>query len=330
MLLSLVIPVFNEEEVLPLTLERLRSELARLRWDWEILFIDDGSRDGSLEYLAKEAALDARVKVLSFSRNFGHQAAVTAGIDFASGDAVIVMDADLQDPPQLIPEMLRLYEQGYDIVSPRRVSRSGETRFKKATAALFYRIMKRMVDRRLAEDVGDFRLFSSRAVTALRQFREQHRFMRGMVAWLGLREIELPFERQPRAAGTTKYPLWKMLRFAWTAITSFSAMPLQMTMGLGIVSCCMAFGYLVYASIAALFFKNVVWGWTSIVFLQCFFFGITLICIGLIGDYVAKIYEEVKGRPLYVIGQSFNTVRAMRARTIMIDSFTAPWKSAAD
>jgi glycosyltransferase involved in cell wall biosynthesis len=332
MLLSLVIPVFNEEEVLPITLGSLREVLKRLHWEYEILFIDDGSRDGSLEYLGKQAAVDPRVKVLSFSRNFGHQAAVTAGLDFAAGDAVIVMDADLQDPPQLIPEMLRLHEQGFDIVSPRRVSRDGETPFKKATAALFYRLMKKMVDQRMSEDVGDFRLLSARAVIALRQFREQHRFMRGMVAWLGLSETVIPFERQARAAGTTKYPLWKMVRFAWTAITSFSAMPLQMTVALGILACCLAFGYLVFAGISAMFFKNVVWGWTSLVFLQCFFFGITLICLGLIGDYVAKIYEEIKFRPLYVIGQAFNTAHihaSLKQRVIMIDS-RVPSRPAAD
>ena len=325
MFLSLVIPVFNEEEVLPMTLESLRGVLSPMLWDYEILFVDDGSRDGSLEYLARQAATDRRIKVLSFSRNFGHQAAVTAGLDFAGGDAVIVMDADLQDPPQLLPEMVRLFEEGYDIVSPQRVSRTGDTWFKKATAKLFYRIMKNMVDKRLREEVGDFRLFSSRAVAALRQFREQHRFMRGMVAWLGLRETVLPFERQARAAGVTKYPLWKMLRFSWTAITSFSAIPLQMTVGLGILACALAFCYLIFAGISAIYYKDVVSGWTSMVFLQCFFCGVTLICLGLIGDYVAKIYEEVKGRPLYVIGQTFNTIPApMTQRVIVVESIAAP------
>jgi dolichol-phosphate mannosyltransferase len=220
--------------------------------------------------------------------------------------------------------MLQLYEEGYDIVSPRRISRSGETWFKKTSAALFYRVMKKMVDPRLAEDVGDFRLFSSRAVAALRRLREQHRFMRGMVAWLGLRETVIPFERQARAAGTTKYPLWKMIRFCWTAITSFSAIPLQMTLGLGIMSCGLAFCYLTYALISAIFYKDVVWGWTSVVFLQCFFFGITLICLGLIGDYVAKIYEESKGRPLYVVGQAFNTIESpLTERAIIIEPMRA-------
>lgn len=324
MKLSLVIPVFNEEEVLPITLERLQSVVANAGWDYEILFVDDGSRDHSFEILSGYAATDTRIRVLSFSRNFGHQAAVTAGLDFATGDAVIVMDADLQDPPELIPEMLRLYEAGYEVVSPQRVARQGDSWMKRKTAALFYSVMKNMVDRRIPEEIGDFRLLSHGAVVAFRSMREQHRFVRGMIAWLGLREAVLPFERQTRAAGTTKYPFWKMVRFSWTAITSFSAMPLRVTMGLGVLACMLAFAYLTYAVIISVAFKHVVWGWTSIVFLQCFFFGVTLVCIGLIGDYIARIYEESKGRPLYVIGQTANMRGAAHQdRSIIIENRAA-------
>ena len=206
MLVSLVIPVFNEAETLNAMLARLRIALTGL--NWEVIFVDDGSTDGSLDMIRRAALDDARVRAIGFSRNFGHQTAVTAGLDFAEGDAVVVMDADLQDPPELVPRMVELMEQGYDVVSPRRTVRNGETIFKRWTAAFFYRAMARMVDRRLRADVGDFRLFSRRAVLAIRSFREQHRFMRGLVAWLGLKEAVLPFERSAReAVASTKYSL---------------------------------------------------------------------------------------------------------------------------
>ena len=304
--LSLIIPVFNEEAVLPITLQKLRSVLSRMVCDYEIIFVNDGSCDGSLEVLATESALDDRIKVLSFSRNFGHQVAITAGLDFATGDAVIVMDCDLQDPPELLPTMVDLYHEGYDVVSPQRVSRHSDTWFKRTTAGFFYSLMQRLADTPLPAEVGDFRLLSRRAVLAMRQLREQHRFMRGMVAWLGLPEAFVPFERQHRAAGETKYPLLKMLCFSWTAITSFSAAPLRMTIGLGFAAVAFAVCYLIYATIVALFLKHTVWGWTSLVFLQCLFFGTTLICIGLTGEYVARIYEEAKKRPLYVVEHVLN------------------------
>lgn len=306
MKLSVVIPVFNEEAVLPLTLAKLRTVLNGLDCDYEVIFVNDGSRDASLEVLARESAEDSRVKVVSFSRNFGHQAAVTAGLDFATGDAVVVMDADLQDPPELLPRMLELYREGYDVVSPQRVSREGETWFKKQTAAAFYGLMRRLADTDMPAQVGDFRLLSRGAVRAMRQLREQHRFMRGMVSWLGLREALLPFERQRRAAGETKYPLWKMLRFSWTAISSFSAVPLRLTMALGLATVAFAFGYLFYVLLIHFLGRPVVWGWTSLALLQCFFSGLTLICIGLMGDYMARMYEEIKGRPLYVTNRIVN------------------------
>jgi dolichol-phosphate mannosyltransferase len=304
--LSIIIPVFNEEQVIRITLGQLRSVLASMDWDYEIVFIDDGSRDRSIEILAAESALDTRVKVLSFSRNFGHQTAVTAGLDFSSGDAVVVMDSDLQDPPELLPAMVALFREGYDVVSPQRVSRRSDSWFKRSTAGFFYKLMQSLSDTPMPEEVGDFRLLSRGAVAAIRQLREQHRFMRGMVSWLGLREAFVPFERQARAAGKTKYPLWKMLRFSWTAITSFSSAPLRMTVTFGFAAVGVATCYLIYALIAAVFLKATVVGWMSLVFLQCFFFGITLVCVGLIGEYIARIYDESKGRPLYVVSQALN------------------------
>jgi dolichol-phosphate mannosyltransferase len=270
--------------------------------------VNDGSTDETLGIIHQMAREDNRIQVLSFTRNFGHQTAVTAGLDFADGDAVIVMDADLQDPPELLPDMIRLFEQGYDVVSPQRVLRRGETWFKKWTAAAFYRIMAGMVDRRLTPDVGDFRLFSRRAVLGIRSFREQHRFMRGLVAWLGLREVTISFERQPRAAGETKYPLPKMLRFAWTAVSSFSALPLRLSIAAGTLLSCAGFGYLLYVTYLALFTHVLVPGWASVVILQCIFSGMILLALGAIGDYVGRNYEESKGRPLYVIADAYNLV----------------------
>lgn len=304
MLLSVVIPVFNEAQTLGMILARLDRALRGLQW--EVIFVNDGSTDESLEMMRAAALRDRRVKAIGFPRNFGHQAAITAGLDFAQGDAVVVMDADLQDPPEIVPQMLELLEKGYDVVSPRRVAREGETWFKQWTAALFYRLMMRMADGRLTPDVGDFRLFSRRAVLAIRSFREQHRFMRGLVAWLGLREAILPFERQARAAGKTKYTPLKMLRFAWTAISSFSALPLRLSTAAGAALSCAGFLYLAYVIYLAVFTKILVPGWASVVVLQCIFSGMILLALGMIGDYVARSYEESKGRPLYLVTDAFN------------------------
>ncbi|MGP0066437.1 MAG: glycosyltransferase family 2 protein [Isosphaeraceae bacterium] len=306
MLLSLVIPIYNEEEAIPALLAALRRVLDTMDCEYEIVLVDDGSRDASRSMLAAEAARDGRILVLGFSRNFGHQAAITAGLDLASGDAVVVMDADLQDPPELLPRMVSLYEEGYEVVSAQRVGREGEGPFKRGTAAMFYALMRRAVDERLRPQVGDFRLFSRAAVTALRGLREQHRFVRGMVAWLGLKEAIVPFRRPARVAGETKYPAWKMARFAWTAISSFSALPLKLSLGAGLLLTALGImysGYVVYETIVL---QTTVRGWSSLVCLQLLFSGATLTAIGLVGDYVARIYEESKGRPLYIIAEAIN------------------------
>ena len=306
MKLSLVIPVLNEAEALPLLFQAVFPVIDLLDCDCELLFVNDGSTDDSLDILARAAEADPRIKVLSFSRNFGHQAAITAGIDFSTGDAVVVMDADLQDPPQLIPEMLRLYRQGYDVVSPQRIARPGDKWLKRQAITLFYLLMRKLVDKRIPPEVGDFRLLSRNAANAIRRFREQHRYMRGMIAWLGLREVMLPFERQARAGGETKYPFSKLLRLSWTAICSFSALPLRITMWLGLATSSFGVGYLCWAIYMDLVRNRAVWGWTSVVSLQCLFFGVTLVCVSLIGDYIARIYEEAKQRPLYVVNQAVN------------------------
>jgi glycosyltransferase involved in cell wall biosynthesis len=304
MLLSVVVPVLNEAETIPLMLSRLRETLRGITW--ECIIVDDGSTDMTPRVLELAALEDSRIKLLRFSRNFGHQVAVTAGLDFADGDAVVVMDADLQDPPELLPRMLDLFSQGYDIVSPQRISRQAETRFKRWTSKLFYRALSRMADQRLTPDVGDFRLFSRRAVLAIRSLREQHRYMRGMATWLGLKEALVPFERGPRAAGETKYPLLKMLRFAWTGVSSFSAFPLRISIAAGCILSCAGFLYLLRVVYMALWTTSLVPGWASVVALQCAFSGMILLALGAVGDYVARTYEETKGRPLYVVTETCN------------------------
>ena len=320
MLLSLIIPIYNEEEAFPFLLAALDKVLAEMTCACEIIFVNDGSRDGSLELLQK-AAQDPRIGVLSLSRNFGHQAAITAGLDFASGDAIAVMDADLQDPPEILKQMLARYEEGFDVVSAQRIGRESDTFFKRFTAAGFYWVMRTMVDQRLVPEVGDFRLFSRPALMAIRAFREQHRFMRGLVAWLGLKEAIVPFERRRRVAGVTKYPLRKMLAFSWTAISSFSALPLRLSMALGILFSLSGFGYLLYTLYVVYIKGDAVRGWASVVVLQCLFSGATLFVLGLVGDYVAKIFEESKMRPLYVVDRMFNVANEYQpaARAVVLD-----------
>ena len=304
MRVSVVIPVLNESETLPQLLPRLRSSLRNFEWD--AIFVDDGSTDRTAEILTLEGLKDPRIRVIRLSRNFGHQAAVTAGLDFAKGDAVIVMDGDLQDPPELLPRMIALCEQGYDVVSPQRISRESESVFKRWTAKVFYQLLSRLANHRLTPDVSDFRLFSRRAVLALRSLREQHRFMRGLVGWLGLREAVLPFERPARAGGHTKYSLWKMLRFAWTGISSFSAFPLRISISVGSLLSLFGFGYLLRVLYLAFFTHSLVPGWASVVALQCIFSGAILLALGAVGDYVARTYEEAKNRPLYVVMETRN------------------------
>src|SRR5262245_27740380 len=313
MLLSIVIPVYNEAGNLQPTLLALQSELCKLGCETEIVFVNDGSTDETQTVLARFAGLDSSIKILSFSRNFGQQAAITAGLDFAAGDAVVIMDADLQDPPEILSEMVKFYREGYDVVSAQRASRQGEGLLKRLTASAFYWIMRRAVDPRIVPEVGDFRLLSQPAVLALRRFREQHRFMRGLVAWLGLKEAILPFHRPARTAGETKYTFLKMVSLAWTAVASFSALPLRLSIAAGVALSLVGFIYLSYALYAALVLRRVVPGWTSLVFLQCLFSGVMLLALGLIGDYVARIYEEIKNRPLYVINETLNAGQALPA-----------------
>jgi glycosyltransferase involved in cell wall biosynthesis len=303
---TLVIPVYNEAAVLPLLRNRLVSFADSLPTQLEIFVVNDGSSDESLELLMKWAEEDPRVKVLNFARNFGHQIAVTAGLDYASGDVVIVIDADLQDPPEVIHEMLFQYCRGYDVVYGRRTARKGETRFKRLTAWMFYRIMRAVIHPDLPADAGDFRLISSRCLIALAQMRETHRFLRGMISWVGFPQTAVEYERDPRAAGVTKYPLRRMLRFAWTAAVAFSPAPLRISFAFAVVLAIIAFTQAANAIMRTIFGLYTVPGWTSLMVVLCLIGSAILVSIGVLGEYVARIFEENKHRPLYVVADAIN------------------------
>ncbi|EOQ98166.1 glycosyltransferase, group 2 family protein [Leptospira wolbachii serovar Codice str. CDC] len=306
-LLSIIIPCYNEESSLPFLKERLNELIKILPTKVEVIFVNDGSTDQTIFQLVSWSNSDPQIQVISLSRNFGHQLAVTAGMDYAKGDAVVVMDADLQDPPEVILEMLAKYREGYDVVYGQRLARSGESFFKKTTAWAFYRLMKILVHKDLPLDSGDFRLISRRCLDALNGLRENHRFLRGMNAWIGFPQTPVFYKRDPRVAGETKYPLRKMLKLAMNAAVSFSPLPLRFSLGLGIIVALIGFGVGVYALFRA--FQHFILempivynpGWATIVTLICLIGGSILISIGILGEYIARIFEESKGRPLYVV-----------------------------
>jgi len=303
--LSVVVPCFNEQEVIDATVPRLLKmvdQLPDLRS--ELIFVDDGSRDGTLLRLKAWAEQDARVKVLSFARNFGHQVAVTAGIDFAAGAAVVLIDADLQDPPEVVPEMVAKWREGYDVVYGTRTERAGESAFKRGTAKAFYRLLNRLSDTPIPLDTGDFRLMSRRVVDALRAMPERDRFVRGMVSWVGFRQIALPYRRAERFAGESKYPLRKMLRFATDGLLSFSTKPLQMAISMGVASSVLALAGIIYALVVRLATAQWVEGWAALFIAVMFFGGVQLITVGILGEYIGRIYHEVKRRPLYLVGET--------------------------
>jgi dolichol-phosphate mannosyltransferase len=300
-LLSIVIPFFNEEAVIPHLRERLAQFLPQLPCAVELLLVNDGSQDGTLAALHGWAARNPNVIVVSLSRNFGHQAASTAGLDHVHGDAIVLMDADLQDPPELIIRMIAEYQNGFDVIYAQRESRMGESLSKRVTAWLYYRLMRLSGCRNLPPDTGDFRLISASCLQALRRMRETHRFLRGMVAWVGFPQTAVRFVRPPRVAGETKYNLIRMLRFAWTGAMSFSPMPLRIVFGLGIGVAAAAMFIGLYAVGSMLLHYYVIPGWTSIMFTLCLVGSFILIGLGMVGEYVAKIFEEIKDRPLYIV-----------------------------
>ncbi len=300
-ILSIVIPCYNEEEVIAETINRLLSVCdAGKGCNFELIFVDDGSRDRTRELLRTFAEKDSRIRVIGFARNFGHQIAVTAGIDAARGDAVVLIDADLQDPPEVIPDMISKWREGFDVVYGIRTERAGESRFKLATARTFYRVLNKLSDVPIPLDTGDFRLLSRAVADALRAMPERDRFLRGMVSWAGFRQTALPYKRSGRFAGKSKYPLRKMLHFAIDGILSFSTKPLQMSIGLGMIAATIALIGIIYAIALRLFTNIWVEGWTALMIAVLFLGGAQLLCVGILGEYIGRIYNEMKKRPMYV------------------------------
>lgn len=304
LLISVIVPVFNEQEVLPELHRRLSDVFKKLPFQHEIIYINDGSRDGSLDIMMALRQSDPCIVIIDLSRNFGKEIAMTAGLDHAKGDAVIVIDADLQDPPELIPELVKRWRENYDVVYAKRIARDGETWFKKATAALFYRLIQRISRVRIPEDVGDFRLLSRRAVDALGKLREQHRFMKGLFAWIGFRQIAVPYRRDSRFAGQTKWNYWKLWNFAIEGITSFTVAPLKLATYSGSIIATMAFFYAMIIISKTILFGDPVKGYPSLIVVVLFLGGVQLVCMGILGEYVGRMFNETKGRPLYFINET--------------------------
>jgi glycosyltransferase involved in cell wall biosynthesis len=297
-----VVPVFNEEEVIGRFQARLAAVMERLGEGWEVIYVDDGSRDRTPAVLRALHAACPEVAVVSLSRNFGKEVAMTAGLDHARGEAVVVIDVDLQDPPEVIPELVAGWREGYDVVYARRRAREGETWAKRATAKAFYRIMGRLGGKvEIPEDTGDFRLMSRRAVDALLQLRERHRFMKGLFAWVGFPARAVLYDRAPRAAGTTKWNYWKLWNFSLEGITSFTVAPLKVATYLGLATSLVAVLYAAQVVVKTLVLGNEVAGYPSLMTAVLFLGGVQLMTLGVIGEYLARVFNETKGRPLYIV-----------------------------
>jgi glycosyltransferase involved in cell wall biosynthesis len=301
MVLSIVVPCYNEAAVIEEFHRRVVAALAGIESDLEIIYTDDGSRDQTANILRELQQKDRRVRVVSLSRNFGHQLAVTAGLEHARGDAVVIIDADLQDPPEVIPEMIQRWRDGYQVVYGLRVRRAGETTFKRWSAKLFYRLLNRLSEIEIPPDVGDFRLLDRQVVDVLLAMPERDRFLRGMISWVGFRQVAVVYDREPRRAGESKYPLVKMLGFALDSVISFSFAPLRLAIWVGFGAIAASFAGIIYALIIRLYTTEWVRGWASIFTAILFLGGIQLITLGIVGEYVGRIYAEVKMRPLYVV-----------------------------
>ena len=306
--ISVIIPMYYEEEVAEECYKRMTFVLQNIEnYDYEIICINDGSKDKTLTILENLAIKDKRLKVLSFSRNFGHQCAVTAGLKFVTGDVIVIIDADLQDPPELIPEMLKLWEAGNDVIYGKRKTRDGESVFKLFTAKMFYKTLNALSDVEIPKDTGDFRLVDRKVVDVINSLPEHNKFLRGLFSWVGYKQIPFQYERKERFAGKTKYPLKKMLKLASDGIISFSTKPLKIVGGLGILSIVISFILLIYALISYIFkLNNLSAGWTSLMLGITFFAGVQLLSLWIMSEYIARIYDESKNRPQYIIEKKIN------------------------
>ncbi len=306
-LVSLIVPAYNEEAVIEETYKRLKNVMEQGGYDFEILIVDDGSTDRTPEKVKKICLNDKRVKLIRFSRNFGHQVAISAGIDRAVGKVAVIIDADLQDPPEVIPGMIEKWSTGYEVVYGVRKKRKGESLFKRVTAALFYRLLRQMTPIEIPLDAGDFRLLDRKVLEELKKMPERRRFVRGMVSWVGFRQTSVEYVREKRFAGTTKYPLRKMINFAIDGILSFSTVPLRISSALGFLSAAVSFLMMMYGLIVRIFYPSrVMTGWASLFVAVLFIGGIQLICIGILGEYLGRVYEETKKRPLYIVAELLN------------------------
>lgn len=304
-IVSLVVPCHNEEKNLSVLYERVKAVMEQTGKSWELVCVNDGSKDNTLDYLVALHGNDPRVVVIDLSRNFGKEAALTAGLDFARGDCAIPLDADLQDPPELIPELLAKWQEGYDVVNAVRLSRKGESWFKRASAHAFYRFINLMSDIPIPEDTGDFRLLSRPVLEALSKLPERRRFMKGLFAWVGFRTVAVYYHRDPRLSGSTTWNYRKLWTFAVDGITSFSKMPLQLAAHMGLIISGLAFLYAIYLIIGTLVYGNPVKGYPSIMVTLLFLGGVQLIALGVIGEYLGRIYEETKARPVYLVRRIF-------------------------
>jgi dolichol-phosphate mannosyltransferase len=302
--LSIVVPIYNEEQNIPILYERLKKAVNSVSENYELIFVNDGSKDASFFELMKLAETDERVFYINFSRNFGHQIAVTAGLDYSKGDAVVIIDGDLQDPPELIPDLYAKYKEGYEVVYAQRTKRQGESWFKKISAKWFYRILRKMTHIDIPVDTGDFRLIDRKVVACLKQMSEQNKFLRGQIAWIGFKQTAVFYERQERMHGKTNYPFSKMLKLALDGVTSFSDKPLAFVTKAGLFISGISFCIILYAIFSHFVLNRTIQGWTSLIISSMFIGGIQLFSIGIIGEYINRINKNVLNRPLYIVGKT--------------------------